>query len=666
MKPLVFLLSVMLLAFSLKAETFNNSISCNRDNTNKIQLDIKTSEKNELLFNVSLNEEILISDSAMGFELEGDVLGKNVEITKREKKSVNESYHYYGNHAVNKNVYHEVTYSLKESSGRTFYLDTRTYPDGIAFRYRIPTESPVTVKTEKTSFNFPSGTQVWYASGPFQYGWLQIYQNRLTDDITGELLAPPATFKLPNGVYAAITESNLTHFHGAVLFGVTPNQVKIGFVENEGHLKTGIPTGVPEAKYYHSVVRDVPWLATPKDNEIKSPWRILMLSKDLNGLVNNDMVSNLADKPDPTLFPQGEQTEWIKPGRSAWTWFMRGNKNSLDTYRKYIRGAQELGLEYLTIDEGWERWEQTEKETNGKSKWDMLKDLADYGRERGVGLWVWRPSSPRYGKKTDIGLEDPEERKNFIKNCAEAGVKGIKIDFFHTENVHTVDLMETILRDAAKEKLLVVFHGVNKPTGDSRTYPNLLAKEAVRGLECVGGENSWAPGPPWPYHDTVLPFTRWLAGPADYTPLNFRGNCHPSVTFAHQTASMYILTSPMLILGADMEDMLDLPCRDFVADIPVSWDETIVLPESSIGKLASFARRKGDVWYLSVLNGEEELSLETSLDFLPEGEYEVKLLLDAPDNRKLLITKILKMKSGQKLKENLLSGGGLVARFKKI
>ena len=227
---------------------------------------------------------------------------------------------------------------------------------------------------------------------------------------------------------------------------------------------------------------------------------------------------------------------------------------------------------------------------------------------KNVNIWVWRPSSPRYGNRSDIGLVDPEERASFMAKCAEIGVKGLKIDFFHTENLFTVRLMEEILKDAAKEKLMVIFHGINKPAGESFKYPNLLAKEAVRGLECVGGESSWAPGPAWPFHNfhnTVLPFTRWLAGPADYTPLNFRAFCPEAVTFTHQLASIYMFTSPMLILAADMEDMLKCPGRRFIEEVPVVWDENYVLPESKIGNLAAIARRKGDIWYLSVLNGEQ-------------------------------------------------------------
>lgn len=184
----------------------------------------------------------------------------------------------------------------------------------------------------------------------------------------------------------------------------------------------------------------------------------------------------------------GAKTDWIKSGRATFTWLVEGNDRlSIANHKKYVDGCAELGIESVVVDDGWELWQQTEKEANGRTKWEMLKELVDYAREKNVDIWVWRASFPRFGNKSDIGLVDPAERAGFMKKCAEVGVKGLKIDFFHTENAFTVNLMENILKDAAKEKLMVIFHGVNKPTGDSYTYPNLLAKEAVRGLECVGG-----------------------------------------------------------------------------------------------------------------------------------------------------------------------------------
>lgn len=616
----------------------------------KAQLNIKT-EANDLCFDVLFEGKQVISTSPLGMNIDHIQLGKDVSVTPI--KNAEEKYQ---------------TYVIKKNDGSSYFLDTWAFDDGVALRYRIPSEGPRCIYSEATSYTFPSNTRVWYASGPFQYGWLQEYQDRLTDTIENELLAPPATFHLPSGVYAAITEANLFNFHGAMLFGKKPNTVQFGYVENKGHLETGIITGLPPSKYWHEVVRNVPWIVYPnKDTkEITTPWRVLMLANDLNGLVNNRIISQVSNKPDPTLFPKGSQTDWIKPGRSVFTWLVEGNDRlSVANHKKYVDGAAELGLQSVVVDDGWEFWAQTEKNANGRSKWEILKELVDYARTKGIDIWVWRPSSPRSGNRSDIGLVDSAERNNFINKCAEVGVKGLKIDFFHTENLFTVNLMENILKDAARAKLMVIFHGVNKPTGDSYTYPNLLAKEAVRGLECVGGEDSWAPGPEWTYHNTVLPFTRWLAGPADYTPLNFRNFCPKSVTFAHQLASIYMFTSPMLIFAADMEDMLSCPGRMFIEEVPVVWDETKVLSESAIGELAALARRKESIWYLSILNGGKERNQDIVLDFLPKGKYKITSAIDDGTNRKKIKVETRIVKNNQKINIKLLSGGGYIAKIEK-
>lgn len=606
----------------------------------------------DLSYEVRYEDQLVISPSPLGLNVDNQWLGKDVTFKP----------------ATNTTQEGIKTYVVQRQGQTMFHVELQEFDDGVAFRYRIPAKGPKCIYGEATSFTFPSQTRTWYASGPFQYGWIQAYQERKTDQLTGELLAPPATFLTPQGIYAAITEANLFNFHGAVLYGTAPNQVQFGYADNKGHLETGVITGLPPTKYWHEVVRNVPWMVSPKEgeNEIVTPWRVLMLAKDLNGLVNNRILSRVCDQPDKTLFPQGADTEWIKPGRASFTWLVEGkDRLSVANHKKYVDGCSELGIESVVVDDGWELWAETEKQAQGRDKWAMLKELVDYARERNVNIWVWRSSSPRSGNKTDIGLVDPEERAAFMKKCAEVGVKGLKIDFFHTENLFTVQLMEDILKAAAREKLMVIFHGVNKPTGDSYTYPNLLAKEAVRGLECVGGEDSWAPGPAWPYHNTVLPFTRWLAGPADYTPLNFRAFCPPSITFAHQLASIYMFTSPMLIFAADMEDMLNCPGRKFIEEVPVTWDETFVLPESEIGQLAALARRKGDVWYISVLNGEKARQFSCSLDFLPKGKYTLEVAYDAPGNRKKIEIKTITRRQNQTFEQELLSGGGCLIKLEK-
>ena len=609
-------------------------------------------EAGQLNFGISFKGRPVIMTSPLGMNIDNRLLGQDIKSTTANTTS--EKYK---------------TYAIEQKDGNIYYIDSWEFDNGVALRYRIPTNGPRCIYSEQTSYTFPSGTHVWYASGPFQYGWIQAYQERNTDSIKNELLAPPATFLLPDGTYAAITEANLFNFHGAVLFGKENNRVQFGYVENKGHMETGIITGLPPAKFYHEAVCDVPWIVSPRkgENEIVTPWRVLMLADDLNGLVNNQIIAQVSDKPNPALFPKGKDTEWIKPGRSVFTWLVEGNDRlSVANHKRYVDGAAELGLQSVVVDDGWELWDKTEKNANGRSKWDFLKELVDYAKAKNVDIWVWRPSSPRSGNKTDIGLIDANERTDFMKKCAEIGVKGLKIDFFHTENLFTVNLMENILKDAAKAHLMVIFHGVNKPTGDNYTYPNLLAKEAVRGLETVGGENSWAPGPPWPYHNTVLPFTRWLAGPADYTPLNFRNFCPKSVSFTHQLASIYTFTSPMLIFAADMEDMLSCPGWMFIEEVPVVWDETKVLTESRIGELAAIARRKGDIWYLSVLNGETPYKGELNMSFLPKGTYRMTVASDEGSNYKKIVISNRKIKAGQKLKVDLLSGGGYLAKIEKL
>lgn len=615
----------------------------------------------ELTYSLNYHGHAIIQDSPLGLNVDHRLLGQSVTSLKADSLD---------------SAGHHVMYTARRADGTTFRIETRLWPEsGMALRYHIPIPQDgksVCIYDEQTAFTFTSGTRVWYASGPFQYGWIQAYQDRQVDQIAGELLAPPATFRTPEGIYAAITEANLRRgFHGAVLFGEAPRTVRLGYVENRGHLVSGRITGMPPSKYAHQVVRNVPWIATPAagQTEIVTPWRVLMLAENLNGLANNPIIAQVADKPDPTLFPQGARTEWIKPGRAVFTWLTEGGTERLSVanHKRYVDGCAELGIETVVVDDGWEHWPETEPQAAGRSKWDMLKELVDYARQRGVNIWVWRPSSPRAGNSSDVGLEDPDERRAFMKKCAEIGVKGLKIDFFHTENAFTIGLMEDILSDAARARLMVIFHGVNKPTGDSYTYPNLLAKEAVRGLECVGGENTWAPGPPWPYHNTVIPFTRWLAGPADYTPLNFRAFCPSAVTFGHQLATLYVLTSPMLIMAADMDDMLRCPARQFIEEVPVEWDETYVLPESQIGRLAAIARRKANVWYLGIMGGNAaDSTFHFDLSFLPRGSYRVQLATDAPGNRRLLQTRTFTLRApGRGLSLPLQAGGGAVLRIEK-
>lgn len=621
---------------------------------------------------VTFDGQEVIAPSPLGIVLDGVPLGTKERLTG--KVTVGDL----------------TTYGVRHASGAEWVVETRAFPDGVAVRYRIPTEGERRVSRELTSFTFPAGTTAWYASAVFQYGYTQKYQERAMESITGQILAPPATFRLPSGHYAALTEANLWDYYGCVFEGTAPNTVSVRFCENAEALKEGKILGMP-TRNHNGIAKEPPvWMAPPKrgTREIVTPWRVLMLAKDLNGLVNNAIIEKVSDLPDPTLFPKGAKEPWLRPARALWTWLAaRPNRLRLDTFYALTDEAQQLGYEAIVLDEGWERWPQWEKDNpraRGKDKWQMLKELCDYARERNVDVWVWRPCVPRrpgdwhtlsndelktyFGKGSYIEADAKngvEDREAFFGKCAAAGVKGLKLDFLHRENVPTIRVQEEMLRDAAKHRLMVLFHGVNKLTGDNFTFPNLLSKEAVSGLENCGWADNGGMAP-WPVHNTTLPFTRWLCGPADYTPVNFRRCCANSVTFGNQAAAFVMFTSPVLILAADSEDLLNSPCRKLFEAVPVTWDEVRALEPSQIGKLALIARRKGNDWWLAVMNGMEAKEVSVRLDFLGAGEYALTAAEDAIPERRKLRSREGTVTAKDTLTLNLLSGGGALYRLAPI
>ncbi|HEY0609557.1 MAG TPA: glycoside hydrolase family 97 catalytic domain-containing protein, partial [Chitinophaga sp.] len=243
------------------------------------------------------------------------------------------------------------------------------------------------------------------------------------------------------------------------------------------------------------------------------------------------------------------------------------------------------------------------------------------------------------------------------ERCHRLGIAGLKIDFFDHEAKKTIDLYDAILKETAKQQLVVDFHGANKPTGLSRTWPNELTREAVKGMEA-------SKLPDRATHNTTIPFTRWLAGAAEYTPVHF-GERRKNTTWAQQVASAVIFDAPMLTYGANPASILSNPAVDMIKSIPSVWDETIVLPGSAIGELAAFARRKGDTWFLAVMNGVTPRTLELPLSFLKEGNYQAMVLRDSKDSTSVVDIAQETHKRGDVIKITLGQGGGFIARLAK-
>ena len=570
-----------------------------------------------------------------------------------ERYQVKETYPWRGVHCQAINNCNGVKISLKHRNSNPpladCTLEARAFNDGVAFRYIVPGNEIPRVPDETTTFVIPAGSTVWYHDLEGHYEGVH-NKNDVADIRAGQWVAPPMTFKLPDGTgYASITEAALVNYSGMVL-QCNGNR---GFNLVLGHKH---PISYPYRLRYKDEIERVSRPAAISGT-ITSPWRVVMIGADLNTLVNCDMVHNLCPPPDPNLFPKGINTEWIKPGRAVWR-YLDGGGSSLDDMKEFSRLAGHppasagaslspqkrgtglgtgLGFKYHVIEGFWSRWSD-----------EQIKELVDYSRQQGVGLWLWRHSRE---------LRTPEARTAFFKRLHDLGVVGAKIDFFDHEHKDVIDHYTALLKEAAKHQIMVNFHGANKPTGEARTWPNELVREAVRGMEASKLADRAT-------HNVTLPFTRYLAGHGDYTPVHF-GARRANTTWTHQIATAAVFNSPLLTYAAQPANILKNPGVEMIKSIPAVWDETIVLPISQIGEIAAFARRSGDTWFLAILNGIVARTVQVPLSFLGQGQYRAMLIRDDKDNDAALQIENESLNQKDTLSVDLRVGGGFIARFSK-
>jgi alpha-glucosidase len=583
-----------------------------------------------LTFKVTLGDTPVLERSPIVMKLDGYDLSSGVVFNNAERYGMNETYPWYGAHSTAVNQCNGVKISLVHDLSFTGYtLEVRVFNDGVAFRHVIPGEENASrVPDEYSTFVMPRGSTVWYGGLADGHYETEYVKKDIADVQAGEWAGPPVTFKLPrDGGYASITEANLVNYSG---MGLDANGHD-GWVVGLGHRQ---PLNWPfELRYGRDEAKRLGKPASVTGT-ITTPWRVVLVGRDLNTLVNSTILPNLCPPPDPKLFPEGIRTAWIKPGRAVWRYLDDGPQG-VEGMKEFSRMAAELGFEHNILEGFWNKW-TTEQQ----------KEVVDYSRQKGVNIWFWK-------HRKELGT--PEARDDFFRMLHDLGVAGAKIDFFDHEAKEVIDLYEAILQKAAEYQIMVVFHGANKPTGRTRTWPNELVREAVRGMESRAlQDRAW--------HETTLPFTRCLAGPADYTAMMFNER-RRNTTVAHQIASIAIFAAPLLTIAANPETILKSPAVDVIKSIPPVWDETIVLPGSGIVELAAYARRKGNTWFLAVMGGPQPKTLHVPLSFLGQGEYKAVAVRDHPTDDGAVEIENSTRKRTDSLDINLREGGGLLARF---
>lgn len=545
-----------------------------------------------LSYTVTLDTMTVVESSALGFTLNGQDAGDQVILGAVAHDDVDETFpSRHGVHASAHNRYHGSRITVTHGpSGTVYVLNVRAYDSGIAFRYELAGDSAKNLTAENTSFVLPAGTMVWSQQGRDVYE--NIYGGSDIAAIApGAVMGPPVVGKLPDGKgYLAVTESAPgTGFPNPFLTksgGGTGRQLVVTYPKN-GDNTTGASSG----------------------GDLLTPWNVVLAGRTLNKLVNSDIVESLAPAPDPVVFPQGSATAWAQPGRSVWDWMSRfpggitAENSKLDAY-----WANQLGWEYLTIDEGWSGW-------NRGNPWPQIAEVTAYATPLKVKVLLWTHSSE---------LNTKEQRTAFFQKLKAAGASGFKADFFDFHSVspsakERVALIDSILKEAAGYQLVADLHGTGKPLGQFRTYPNLLNFEAVYGKEQFPDARA----------TVYAPLTRLLAGPADYTPLGLGGNLRGGQTDAFEIATVVNMAGPLITLAERSDTIAKSPFAPVIKSIPNLWDETRLLPQSEVGESVGMLRRKGSTWYVAIMNANPPKSWPLALDFLTPGmTYQAEIIRD--------------------------------------
>ena len=606
----------------------------------KVYTEIKVSPTGKLLYSVNRGKTKVIKDSSMGIDVNNIKFGENVkELGNRKTGSVSEKYPYRGVKSQVENNYNWLRIKIKQANNKNWFVEARAYDDGIAFRYIIPGKEKHKITGERTTFALPVKSKVWYQTHTRCYEGehkctsvekMPKYNPKNKKPISACM---PITIELPDGSVSAITEADIMDYSGMTLSGTGTNVIKGVFDDDRKGWEI-------KGKVY-------------------TPWRVIMTGPNLNSLVNNHIVASVCPAPDKKLFPKGIKEEWIKPGRSLWQWWAYGDRGTQwNLQKKFVDQAADLNCQYYLVDAGWENPKNYYNWTDSKTRdsWPKMKELCDYAKSKGVGIWVWRPWKNHY---QGPGLETVEQREEFLKNCKRVGIVGIKIDYMDSESHNMLKFYKSMLELSAKYKIMINFHGSNKPAGEARTWPHEISREGIRGLE----NNKW--GALSPKHYTSLCFTRMLAGHGDFTPTTFQHKYAKNTTFSHQLATAAIFTSPFLCWADKPEVYQKSNALEYIKTMPYVWDETKILKGSKIGELAVFARRNGKDWYVAIINGGNARDYNLNLDFLGKGKFIADTISDIKGKKDMHILRNQPVKN-KTINIQLNKGGGYFARFKRV
>ena len=639
--------SVMPLLIFICALANAQTVSVNSPDS-KIVVSVRNDEK--LGYSVTCNGRSVINPSQLGFEFKDEpAMTGDFTIVDQSVKRFNETWIpvVKSKHAAIVNNYNELQLTLKEKSGamRQMELFVRAYNDGAAFRYKLLRSGKIgdrQITKELTTFNIPGDPKAWIVEygGYSSSNEAEFMEHPLSYLNEKSIAGMPMLIEYDDKCWIAITEAKIDNY-AAFYIGKdsTTNQLTAKLVPLPGEPETGVKVRF--------------------DDEVYTPWRVLMIGETPGTLIESEIIQNLND---PCVI---KETGWINPGMSAWdNWWSGEVKMEMPVIKQYIDLASSMGWPYMLVD--WQWYGKFNSPEADITKWAPqinMPEIIEYARSKNVKIIVWLYSS-------DVNRNSAY--KKAFPLYESWGVAGIKIDFMDRDDQQMVNWYHDIIRCAAENHLMVDFHGAYKPDGIIRTWPNMITREGVMGNEYYKFSDKMSPE-----HNVKLAFTRLLAGQMDYTPGAFLNvtreqyrNQTPAVvwnTRAAELSKFVIYESPLTVVCDHPDNILNQPGSDFLKIVPTTWDD-IKFIGGYPGDYVAIAKRSGDNWFLGVMNNRIGKIVNLDMSFLPAGNYQAETWSDTKNSDKEpkeLKKAFVSIKSPGIFKVIMAKDGGFVAVIKR-
>ncbi|MDO3387245.1 glycoside hydrolase family 97 catalytic domain-containing protein [Gilvimarinus sp. SDUM040013] len=581
----------------------------------EVQLSLQESTNGGVEYSLTHRDNVVLEPSALGLTLSDAEFNTGLSVQSvGNVEYVSEPYTM--SHGKQRDITYqanEQVFKVENAQGDVLTLAFRVSDNGLSFQYQIPNagQNSRHVVEEHTSFDFTPDSKAWLQPvAVAQTGFANTnpsYEEHYQMDIPVGTASPTeAGWVFPSLFYTGhdwvlIGEAGMQgDFHASRLAQNSP----------EGEYQIGKPMA-PE------VITGGELMAN-SDEALTSPWRIIAVG-DLATVTESTLGTDLAA-------PAVGDMPWAKPGLAAWSWaLLKDDSVNFDTTMEFIDYAADMGWPYVLIDANWDR----------NIGWEKLAELVDYAEEKNVGVLVWYNSSGEWNT-TEMTpksqLVDRTKRLEHFARLHEVGVKGVKIDFFPGDGQSVMQYYNDLLSDAADYELLLNYHGSSLPRGLHRTYPNMMTMESVHGFEMITFMQASADKAA--SHMAMLPFTRNVFDPMDFTPTTFDEipNIERKTSNGFELALPVLFTSGIQHIAETPAGMAKVPdfVKEYMRDIPTLWDETRLVTGSP-GEYAVVARRRGSDWFVAGINGTDaEVTLNMDLTFIAS---EGQMITDGDDDR---------------------------------